>query len=100
MTRKKEFIIYCMLILVLILYIFNTNYFITKEKFMSKKRKEWLEPRMCYGWFFRIKIPFFRINMKFCIPGLVIPIPMFSGRSSGSDGYYDCDGTDVCEFSF
>jgi hypothetical protein len=80
-----------------LLYLFNTKYSLSVEPFIDKHLKDWLEPRMCYGWFFKIRIPIINITLKLCIPGLVIPIPMFSGRGSRSDGYRDCDGTKVCE---
>jgi hypothetical protein len=83
--------------IITLFYISNTQYTLNIEPFVDKKLKEWLEPRMCYGWFFKIKIPIINITIKLCVPGLVIPIPTFFGRGSGSDGYSDCDGTRVCE---
>jgi hypothetical protein len=91
------------IIIITIIYFLNTQYnlsiesFIGEEPFINENLEKWLEPRMCYGWFFKIKIPIINITIKICVPGLVIPIPQFGGRGSRSDGYYDCDGTGVCE---
>ena len=98
-NNQNKIFIYVFLLITL-LYFSNMSYTIQKEPFMNKKLKKWLEPRLCYGWFFKIKIPIINIKIKFCIPGLIIPIPLFSGRSGGSDpdGYSgECDGTKVCE---
>ena len=47
-----------------ILYLLNTQYSISIEPFIDKDLKEWLEPRMCYGWFFKIKIPIINVTFK------------------------------------
>jgi len=77
--------------LLLLFIILGATYSLTTlsyEKFVTSE----LEPLLCYGWFFKIPIIF--TTLKFCIPGLAIPMP--SSYSSNSSGR-DCDGSNVCE---
>jgi len=75
-------------IVFIILGIIYSSSRLSYEKFTSSD----LEPLLCYGWFFKIPIIF--TTLKFCIPGLAIPMP--SSYSSSASGR-DCDGSDVCE---
>ena len=80
---NKFYLNFLIFIILGIIYSMTT---LTYEKFSD------LDPLMCYGWFFKIPIIF--TTLKFCIPGLAIPMP--SSYSSNSSGR-DCDGSDVCE---
>ena len=66
---------------------------IEKEEFVDRDLRYKLEPLMCYGFYFRIWVPFIG-DIRLCIPGLYIP---GGGRKGEGASGRDCDGSDVCE---
>lgn len=91
---------YIHLFILIIILIFSINllgYYELEEvePFLSKKVMNRVEKYLCYGWFFKIKIPIINIKIKLCIPGLALPIPLnlkFPGRRGGE---WDCTGVQL-----